>query len=519
VSGALLNVDEVEKADRQSKAESLVYYDRTRIEHLYSPTESFVTSYVRAGIDGERQHKASGKRWDSHIDSPVQVARGHSQWSRGEALLLTNTLDNVIAQLSITENEMAASREELAERIQLIRKAREASLDAETRLNIPSETVNTFNLWEDEKLKEYITLTDPERIARNQPKTFQPSPRKPVMAGAEGGMAEMMASMLAPYMGVDEERVREIAAEVAIDVAGGIVAKTLNINIQTPKGVVTIQGAHKQTDEILFWIGQRKHVYLWGQPGGGKTTVARHVADGLQRTFGYMMLNQMTSPPAILGFTGADAKTYKSTVFREMYGIQSLLCIDELDNCNPNTLTTINGPIENGECQFPDGLLKMHPEFQIIATGNTAGRGGNIMHAGRQSLDAATLARFICIEFTYDLDLEERMVKAAGPKNCQHVLKWIRDVREYVKKNDVKMVVSPREAVNLAIGADYAPFGDEALIHHTVFKGFNPDAIRTLLNNIGTPKFSRYVEPAAEPAKKVGVKAKATATVEEEVAE
>jgi MoxR-like ATPase len=426
-------------------------------------------------------------------------------FSRVQLLKLNNIIDQIIQEAE--EIGMPTDQAELKERLNLIRKARQISADAEIRLSVPQKPVNEMHAMTDQELVDFINLGDAERIAASKPsKVFQPSGRKPVMAGGDGDMASVMAAMLQPYMGVDEDRVREIAAEVSLQVANGIIAKTLDINVHTPQGMVTIQGAHKQTEEILFWVGQGKHVYLWGPPGGGKTTVARHVATGLKRGFGYMMLNAMTSPSQILGFVGADAKTYKPSAFREHYVQSSIMCFDELDNCNPNTLTTINGPIENGECQFPDGLHPMHSEFKIIATGNTAGRGGNIMHAGRQSLDAATLARFVCIEFKYDLDLEERMVKAVSPKNGQHVLKWVRDVREYVRKNDVKLVVSPREAVNLAIGAEMAPFGNELLVDQALFKGFNPDAVRNILTNLPIPAWTRANPPAPKATVPVKVK-------------
>lgn len=429
---------------------------------------------------------------DGEKEAPTETNgnSNHGNYSILQALKLSNTLDKIIQEAE--ELGMPADREQLKERLNLIRRAREKSADVEFRLGIASIPVHEFHPMTDQEIIDYLAMTDAEHIAKAAPpKVFTPS-KKPVMASGEGGdMASMMAQMLQPYMGVDEERVREIAAEVAVQTANGLIAKTLNITVTTPKGTVTINGAHKQTEEILFWIGQGKHVYLFGPPGGGKTTVARHTADGLGRKFGYMMLNAMTSPSQILGFVGADAKTYKASAFREFYDQSAIICLDELDNCNPNTLTTINGPIENGECQFPDGLVKMHPEFKIIATGNTAGRGGNIMHAGRQSLDAATLARFVCIEFLYDLDLEERMVQAIAPKNCQPVLRWIRDVRDYVRKNDVKLVVSPREAVNIAIGAEFAPFDNAKVVDQALFKGFNPDACRTILSNIPIPAWVR----------------------------
>jgi energy-coupling factor transporter ATP-binding protein EcfA2 len=402
-----------------------------------------------------------------------------------EALGLATNINWMIAALAAQKgvNMPDITAEELADQAGTIRKCRERGAQLQELYGIAPPTITEIRSWSEAERQTY--LNTPVETIKKAAGVTKAKPK----ASNDDQLVTALADLLKPYLEqpLDEKKVREIAT----DVAQGVVGKSLTITVQGPKGKpVTINGAHKQMPEILYWIDKGKHVYLHGLPGGGKTTIARQVADALQREFGYMMLNAMTSPAQVLGFFNANGG-FHMTPFRELYTKEALLCIDELDNCNPNTLTTINGPIENGECQFPDGLLKLHPMFKIIATGNTAARGGNIMHAGRQALDAATLDRFVCIDFAYDLDLEERMVLAVAPTNGQQVLKWVRDVRAWVSKNDVKLVVSPRAAVNIAVGSEDAPFDNETLVQHALFKGFNPDSTRTLLKNVPIPAWVR----------------------------
>ena len=69
--------------------------------------------------------------------------------------------------------------------------------------------------------------------------------------------------------------------------------------------------------------------------------------------------------------------------------------LDEIDACDSNTLLAINLAIANGYCNVPNRhgnpVAHRHPNFIVIATANTLGRGATRSYAGRNQLDEASL--------------------------------------------------------------------------------------------------------------------------------
>jgi predicted Zn-ribbon and HTH transcriptional regulator len=314
---------------------------------------------------------------------------------------------------------------------------------------------------------------------------------------------QVMAKALAPYFvaqlhvdlpdmtaALDEDAVKKIALEVAEEVA----AKTTNITVALPNGTTkVVNGAHKQMPEI-FEALKAKHVYLWGKPGSGKTTAAKQVADALGRDFGYLAVNAMTTESKIFGYMTPDGSRVVETAFSSLYTKSAVVCIDEADNGNANSMNQMNGAIENQSGQFPDGLRIMHPEFRVIATGNTAGLGGNIMHADRRPMDAAFRERFYFVEIEYDEGLEERMLKAVAPVNHAEVLSWWRAIRKWVEKNDTKIVVSPRGCRDFGYLIDNvteAVIPTDKALDMAFFKGIHADTKRNMLSACPVPKFKR----------------------------
>ena len=94
----------------------------------------------------------------------------------------------------------------------------------------------------------------------------------------------------------------------------------------------------------------------------------------------------------------------------------------------------------------------------IIAAANTFGTGADLMYAGRNQLDAATLDRFYVVKMDYDEALEQDIsgvpptnpliAWAAAPKPDEEELlslgRWIKDLRSSVMQHRLRRVVSTR---------------------------------------------------------------------------
>jgi len=170
---------------------------------------------------------------------------------------------------------------------------------------------------------------------------------------------------------------------------------------------VKIEGhRHPLFARLLRYCSAGTHVYLYGAPGGGKSTAARHAADALGRQYGYLSLAPMTPESRIMGYMDAQG-VFRDTMFFKCYTEGGIFCIDEMDNANDALLTALNGALENDIASFPNGVFPAHKDFVLVATGNTAGYGGTRGHAGRRAFDAATRERFAYIPWVYDEPFEE----------------------------------------------------------------------------------------------------------------
>lgn len=285
----------------------------------------------------------------------------------------------------------------------------------------------------------------------------------------------------------DLNKIREIllgGAPPAIDkkeieiMIGNIVASKLKNNIKTIE-IKPINGesfniglSHKLTEQVAKIANTGISQMLVGSAGSGKTTTCEKVAEILQLKFYPMSVGPQTTKSDLLGFINANGN-YHVSPLRQAFEGGGLLLLDEVDSANAGVLTVINSMLANGYCSFPDGVIKKHDNFRCICACNTYGRGADRQYVGRNQLDAATLDRFVVIDFDYDEDLERELANND---------KWVKRVQTIRKKAfDLKLriVISPRASI---YGAKLlqAGFIQSEVEEMTIFKGVS-DEIRSKL--------------------------------------
>jgi cobaltochelatase CobS len=247
---------------------------------------------------------------------------------------------------------------------------------------------------------------------------------------------------------------------------------------------VDVDGKHDTFEDLLVVVGQRDHVMLVGPAGTGKTSGAKDVAAALGLSWSYWASNPRVTASALMGFMDANG-SYVRTQFREAYEHGGVFILDEVDNAAPDLLTALNGAIENGTASFPDGLVKRHPDFVVVATANTYGKGADRIYSGRQQLDGATLDRFIVLDWGYDLSLERQLA------TCDDWTDYVQAVREVVEAQSIREVVSMRASIK---GGKYLTLGwPWSKVESTVlFRGWNRDSLTKL-----TPVRERFASVAA----------------------
>jgi len=245
-----------------------------------------------------------------------------------------------------------------------------------------------------------------------------------------------------------------------------MISKGTSLTVKVRNKITKLEGArHKQFEQLLIIAAQKLPTLVVGPAGTGKTHAAAQVAEALERDFYTMSVGAQTSKADIIGYMSANG-TYVGTHFREAYENGGVFLMDEIDAGNANVIIQVNAALSNGLCSFPDKMVKRHEDFIFLASANTFGDGASRQYVGRNQLDAATLDRFVFLEWKIDEDLEE--VMAGGTSDGKKWLQVVRGLREWAAKNAERTIVSPRATERgvalLGAGMPYTKVIDHAVL-------------------------------------------------------
>lgn len=249
--------------------------------------------------------------------------------------------------------------------------------------------------------------------------------------------------------GVDESRIIELIHEHAPK------SDIIRVEVKEKGEVREVDGlAHKLLPTVIKKLSGGVNVYLAGPAGSGKTTIARQCAQAFDIPFHFT--GAIFQKYELTGFIDANGN-YQTTPFREAFEHGGLLLWDEIDASASEALVAFNAGIGNGIYAFPDKTITAHPDFKVMAAGNTKGKGATREYNGRNALDGSSLDRFVLIDIDYDEILEEHaahnaFLQAGGDdKNVTIVEEIARAVRCARKKaSDLRLtcIISPRATID-----------------------------------------------------------------------
>jgi len=196
---------------------------------------------------------------------------------------------------------------------------------------------------------------------------------------------------------------------------------------------------HISFPKVRLLVDNRIPVLLTGDAGSGKTTLAEHIAIDMKLKFHSLSMTRQTTLSHILGFISVNG-TYVPSTLRKCFDIDGdggLMLIDEMDAGDPNVLLCLN-TIENGYISFPDGLIRCHPNFRIVATCNPQDQHNKF--TGRSKLDASTLDRYDTIDVERD-DLLEKSLVDPDTHNRMQLL------RKIMGRNNSSKNITMRDAI------------------------------------------------------------------------
>ncbi len=258
--------------------------------------------------------------------------------------------------------------------------------------------------------------------------------------------------------------------------------------IKTPeKTTVMEEILHEKFDEVLQIVNLNIPVYLTGKAGTGKNVICKQVAKALDLDFYFT--NAVTQEYKLTGFIDANGN-YQETQFYKAFTQGGLFFLDEMDASIPEVLVILNAAIANRYFDFPTGKVEAHPNFRVIAAGNTTGLGADNNYTGRYCLDRASLDRFAMVNIDYSKSIEDSM--AHGKKD---LVSFAHAFRAATEKTGVECLFSYRTIERIALLEDVIPNLYE-ILSISLLKGLNSEdvnTIRDVLRESQSMNKNRYV--------------------------
>lgn len=294
-----------------------------------------------------------------------------------------------------------------------------------------------------------------------------PAPTAPAPAIA-GDTGQQIAAVIQSAIGaaiagaapaMDESRIIALIKQYSAAPA------RVTLDLRTPAGIEPAGDGlmHWKFPLLLSSMQSGVNLMLVGPAGSGKTEAARQACDLLGIPFYFT--GAIDSPYKLLGFMDAQGR-YVRTPFREAFENGGGFLLDEVDGSLPGAVVPFNAALSNDFMDFPDGIVKKHPDFKPIAAANTFGRGADRLYCGRYQLDAATLDRFAMLSWDYDPALEAAIIGLPRPAGAIPIAavtpvmdseriagfaaSWmarVQAVRARLDMHKIRHVVSPRATI------------------------------------------------------------------------
>lgn len=277
---------------------------------------------------------------------------------------------------------------------------------------------------------------------------FEKTPVKTTQAGKKLTTTACVNEIVSSIMQVIAQTNSDAIVEMTIDKIRERVEKEIGvipkrIEIHGMDQVKMLTGAvHEKFETVLDMVSIDIPVYLTGKAGTGKNVICKQVAEALGLDFYFT--NAVTQEYKLTGFIDANGK-YQETQFYKAFTKGGLFFLDEMDASVPETLVILNAAIANRYFDFPCGKVEAHPNFRVIAAGNTLGTGADINYTGRYSLDRASLDRFAIVKIDYSPAIEDSL--ALG--NVE-LLDFVHAFREATDKAGVECLCSYRTIERIA---------------------------------------------------------------------
>lgn len=225
---------------------------------------------------------------------------------------------------------------------------------------------------------------------------------------------------------------------------------------------------HRMFDDVLIAIMENANPYLIGPSGCGKTYMVNQIAKILDMSF--IDIGYINEEYDILGFQTANGG-YSRPNFYRCYKYGKIAFCDELDNGNSRATVKLNSFLSNVKdagYNFPHGEhVKRHPNFRIIAAGNTSGNGADSVYSTREKIEESVQQRFTPIYVGYDNEVE-RAILGDYTDWYEFIVLFRNATEEWSQKSHSAApgIVTTRDAARIKKYLDNESFNMEKIIDY-----------------------------------------------------
>lgn len=285
------------------------------------------------------------------------------------------------------------------------------------------------------------------------------------------GTAAASVSTLVPKGAVVKKAFHEVfalgSAKAARSSKGGPISISVIGNPDTPDMVPV------SSDDYVYDIDELKNVilaveldipcYVWGHKGSGKSELFEQIAARTGRGFMRVQHTANTEESHIVGqWTVKDGHTVFELGPLPLAMINGwTYCADEYDFALPSVLSVYQAVLEGKplvikEADAANRIIKPHPNFRFVATGNTNGSGDETgLYQGTNIQNSANYDRFgMVIHKQYMKKSAESLIlqKRVGlvKEDADKMVEFASLVREAYDGAKISDVVSPRTLIYAA---------------------------------------------------------------------
>lgn len=195
---------------------------------------------------------------------------------------------------------------------------------------------------------------------------------------------------------------------------------------------------HYMQPKVDALVSMGKPVYLYGDPGTGKTMMALIAA----RKAGLKVY--MASAPQeiyqVIGSQNIQGEPIRSSLWEAFESEEPAMFIgDEWDRVPAFVAVATNSAFANGILVTDFGTVEKNPGTVIVLTGNTAGTGATREYGSATRMDSSVKDRMVCVYIDFD-----RRIEMACANGDERIVNFIHELRRILKLNDNHLVISYR---------------------------------------------------------------------------